>query len=262
MDNIKDKITEIRKKIDAMSVRERVILTATLVTGVWILCIVALIEPLMNARTEHQKEISSMNLEKMEAESTLKILKIEYSVDPNKKPRERLRELTHQLRRIEGDIQNKSQHLVPASKTAKVLQEMLETQTGLYLSSLEKLEPVAVPIIDGDPADSKNQDKSVAEIAQAIQSQDLDHVKALMAVVQSSDPFLNQLENQTAVYKHGVKMELQGQFLDVLEYLVALEKMNWKVYWKSFHYTTDAYPVGKASFVIETLGFENGWIGV
>ena len=155
MDTIKDKISEIRKKIDTMSVRERIILTALLVTGLWILCIVVLIEPLMNARTEHQKEISSMNLEKMEAESTLKILKIEYSVDPNKKPRERLRELTHQLRRIEGDIQNKSQHLVPASKTAKVLQEMLETQTGLYLSSLEKLEPVAVPIIDGDPEDEE-----------------------------------------------------------------------------------------------------------
>jgi len=180
-------------------------------------------------------------------------------VDPNKNNRDRLRELTHQLRRIEGDIQSKSQHLVPANKTAKVLQEMLESQGGLYLSSLEKLDPVVVPITDEEEATPESES---AIIASAIESTDLEHVKVLMAVVENSDPFLKQLSSQTSVYKHGVKMELEGQFLDVLEYIVALEKMDWKVYWKSFHYTSSQYPIGKASFVIETLGFDNGWIGV
>ncbi len=261
MNEILQKWNNLRKKIDELSLRERIILASTIVVAAWVLTIVVVVEPLLKHRNEGIAALGKFDVENNELNSKLKILKIEYSVDPNVKPRERLRELTHQLRRIEGDIQNKSQHLVPINKTSQVLQEILETQKGLYLTDLEKLDPVAVPIIE-TPAGNKTKEKDAAQIAEAIDNKDLDHVKALMAVVQNTDPFLKQLENQTNVYKHGVKLELEGQFLDVLEYLIALEEMNWKVYWKSFEYQSKKYPMGRASFIIETLGFENGWIGV
>jgi len=249
-------------KIDALSIRERVIVCGTIIIGFFIVAMIFAIEPLLERRSEMHDKISKIHLTTAELESSKKILEIEYGNHPNEKPRARLRELTHQLRRIEGDIQNKSQHLVPARQTAEVLQEMLKSQDSLYLKSLVKLAPIAIPITDKTDQSASTKAKEIASVAKAIESSDVDHVKVLMAVVENSDPFLKQLETQANVYKHGVKMEIEGSFLDVLEYLTVLENMNWKVYWKSFHYTSESYPKGKASFVIETLGFENGWIGV
>lgn len=253
---------EITKKIDAMSVRERMIMCGTLAVALWVSIMVLGIEPILKQTAATQSEISKIKASIAESQSTLKILSIEYSFDPNTKPRERLRELTHQLRRIEGDIQSKSTHMVPSKKTTEVLQEILASQNNLYLVNLEKLQPIAVPISDGAIKSKGEAAAEIAAVADAIESQDIDHVKALLAVVENTDPFLKKLESQTNVYKHGVRLELQGQFLDVLNYMIALEKMDWKVYWKSFQYKAENYPVGKASFVIETLGFDNGWIGV
>ena len=151
---------------------------------------------------------------------------------------------------------------MPVNRTAQVLQELLESQQDLYLEKLTKLKPIAVPINENAAQASMSNSAEAAVLAASINNTDIDQVKAFMMAAQNEDPFLVNLQNQKYVYKHGVKIELKGQFLDVLDYMIALEKMNWKVYWKSFHYTSERYPQGKASIVVETLGFDNGWIGV
>lgn len=262
MSEFAKKYTEVVEKVNSLSLRERVIMCSTIVVAIIILVTTFVLEPLWESKLETEESVNALKLETSEESTALTILSIEYSVDPNKKNRSRLRELTHQLRRIEGDILSKSQHLVPARQTAKVLQEMLENQDSLYLSNLEKLAPVVVPIIDEDDSTPGAKATSLASLADAIESTDVEHVKVLLAVVENSDPLLKNISKQNSIYKHGVRMELDGQFLNVLQYIQALEDMDWKVYWKSFHFSSGAYPQGKASFVIETLGFDNGWITV
>lgn len=248
------------EKIDHLSVRERYIIAATSITVIVLATYLLIIEPMILRVVEIRQEINTLELSQSEAGSNLKILEIEYSVDPNKENRRRLKELTHQLRRIEGDIESKSQHLVPNTRTAEMLQEILASQKGLYMRSLEKMAPITVPITDGDSREM--QEALVTNLAEEISTDNLEHVRALIAGVDKSDSFLQNIQSKGSVYRHGVKIELDGKFLDVLEYIMALESMKWRVYWKSFHYQTSNYPNGRASFVIETLGFDNRWIGV
>ena len=241
---------QLTEKINQLSVRERLILATTLVTGIGMSIQLLLIDPALARLASTRSELTSVSQALAEQQTNFKVIQIEYSADPNEQPRQRLRELTHQLRRVESSIQAKSQHLVPASQTASVLQDILKSQQGLYLVNLEKQAPIPVKIIS----------EAAAPIPPPVDASNSEFVD-LAALLHLNDTMLKEFKRRDSVYRHGIKMELEGSFTKILDYLVALEQMESKVYWKSFEYTAGDYPSGRASFMIETLGFESGWIG-
>ncbi|MGA9032415.1 MAG: hypothetical protein WB402_07875 [Sulfuricaulis sp.] len=66
----------------------------------------------------------------------------------------------------------------------------------------------------------------------------------------------------TMVYKHGLRIELKGGYLDILRYLKSLEGMPWKVFWGQVTLKTDKYPDSDLSLLIYTLSTHEGWIGL
>ncbi len=63
------------------------------------------------------------------------------------------------------------------------------------------------------------------------------------------------------VYKHGVRIEMKGRYLDIVQYLRALEALPWKVFWGEIKLDSDKYPMSHVSVVIYTLSRHRGWIG-
>jgi MSHA biogenesis protein MshJ len=68
--------------------------------------------------------------------------------------------------------------------------------------------------------------------------------------------------SDVVIYKHGLRIELQGQYVDILRYLRALETMPWKVFWGEMRLETENHPNSRVSLVIYTLSPERAWIGV
>lgn len=66
----------------------------------------------------------------------------------------------------------------------------------------------------------------------------------------------------TMVYKHGMRIELKGNYLDILRYLKSLEGLEWKVFWGQVTLQTEKHPVSKVSLLIYTLSTHQGWIGL
>ncbi len=64
------------------------------------------------------------------------------------------------------------------------------------------------------------------------------------------------------VYKHGMRIELKGGYLDILRYLRSLEGLEWKVFWGQVTLQTEKYPVSKVNLLIYTLSTHKGWIGL
>jgi MSHA biogenesis protein MshJ len=78
-----------------------------------------------------------------------------------------------------------------------------------------------------------------------------------------------QLQEQTGgaapgvtVYRHGMRVEFEGRYFDIVEYLEALESLPWKVFWGEVQLATEAYPVARVSLLIYTLSRDANWIGV
>lgn len=64
------------------------------------------------------------------------------------------------------------------------------------------------------------------------------------------------------VYKHGMRIELRGGYLDILRYLKSLETMPWKVFWGQVTLESEKHPVSKLNLLIYTLSTHEGWIGL
>ena len=64
------------------------------------------------------------------------------------------------------------------------------------------------------------------------------------------------------IYRHGMRLRLEGRYFDVIAYLEALENTPWEFGWQRLEYVVEDYPVASVTVEIETLGREPGLIGV
>ncbi len=69
-------------------------------------------------------------------------------------------------------------------------------------------------------------------------------------------------EESANLYLHPMRLELEGTYLDVLDYVQSLENGDWQFNWQSFQYKTTDYPYGVATIEIETLSKDKHWLGI
>jgi MSHA biogenesis protein MshJ len=61
-------------------------------------------------------------------------------------------------------------------------------------------------------------------------------------------------------YVHTVVLVMQGQYLDVLAYLQALEGLPWHFYWQSLELDATHYPVTRVTVRLGTVSMSHDWI--
>ena len=64
------------------------------------------------------------------------------------------------------------------------------------------------------------------------------------------------------LYKHGLRVELIGTYLDTLEHLQSLENLEYHFLWDELIYEVTTWPEAKVSLQIYTVSKEESWIGV
>ena len=69
-------------------------------------------------------------------------------------------------------------------------------------------------------------------------------------------------EKQLRLYRHAIKIKLQGQYFQLKDYLTQLESLSWKFFWQEFDYKLKAYPVSELEVEIYSLSTAQEFIGV
>lgn len=69
-------------------------------------------------------------------------------------------------------------------------------------------------------------------------------------------------ETSQGVFKHGMRIEVRGRYVDIVKYLRALESMPWKVFWGQVTLESENYPLSRVTLIIYTLSLYEGWIGL
>jgi MSHA biogenesis protein MshJ len=70
-------------------------------------------------------------------------------------------------------------------------------------------------------------------------------------------------ESATAkVFRHGLTLTFEGDYLDTLKYLQALSRLPWHFYWDRLDLKVTDYPVSRVTVTVHTLNLKEGWIGV
>ena len=79
---------------------------------------------------------------------------------------------------------------------------------------------------------------------------------------QPADESPAETAGQRNLYRHPLRIELTGSYLEALAYLQSLEQLPRKLYWQDLSVSVEDYPLARISVTVYTLSLKEGWIGV
>ncbi|MGE0335089.1 MAG: hypothetical protein AB7O21_12595 [Gammaproteobacteria bacterium] len=220
-------------RFDALALKERVLVIvacALFVLGAWDRW---LLQPLDDERHRLATEIDGISRALTETERLTADVLAKAAHDPDATVREELIQKRAALALAEAEIRQRIGRMVAPEQMAQVLESVLSGFDRLEFVGLEGLgaEPVSAP-----PGTTNRIDTFTAQDEPAAES--------------------------VTAYRHGIRIRFAGGFLDVLDYLRALEALPWGFFWDSVELVTDDYPRATGSIVVYTLSVHRGWIGL
>ncbi len=69
-------------------------------------------------------------------------------------------------------------------------------------------------------------------------------------------------EEPPGAWKHGMRLTVRGNYLDILRYLTELEALPWTFFWSDLSLRVTGYPESEASVTVYTISLKRSWIGV
>lgn len=148
---------------------------------------------------------------------------------PDAAGRARIAALKEQLAQFDADLRGVQQGLVPPTRMTRVLEDVLTRNSRVHLVRLKTL-PVTA-LVDreakGEP-------------------------------VQAATPG----GSDSLVYKHGIELTLEGGYLDLLDYLTRLEKLQWQMFWARTRIDASQYPRVQMTVTLYTLSLDEAWLVV
>ena len=131
---------------------------------------------------------------------------------------------------LDHEINSAAQGYVAPEQMNELLRALLAEQHGLKLVSLANLPVESLSRPDGAKADGKTDNPIAAE---------------------DRGPFL-----------HPVEIVVEGDYASVVAYLRAVEGLPWRIHWRKLELVAGQYPVNRVTLVIGALSLSPDWMSV
>jgi MSHA biogenesis protein MshJ len=225
IDRLRAEFNKLADRVDELSLRERAIIFVGVLVVMYIATMQLVIHPLTDQRTRLQTQLKAKRDQIQSAELQIQAMLggEAYTADANKKAR--IDGLREQIKAVEVELSKTTSGLVQPKEMARLVDRFLADRRGLQVVKIENLRPE--PLLSGEARAEGGAEKTAASI-----------------------------------YKHGMRVELRGTYIDMLMYLKALEQLPWKVFWGQVTFQSEQYPTSKMTLVIYTLSTREGWIGI
>lgn len=217
-------------RFDALKPRERVMVFAA---GVAIIAGLGFVLAIDGALAKHKilaanagkHRIDLAQLQKQNAELSRLLAQ-----DPDVEGRKHTDDLRRQLGGYDTELRGVQQGLVPPNRMARVLEDMLSRDSHVRLVKLRTLAVAALVEPAGVRADNMAAKPSVP--------------------------------SKNLVYKHGIELTVEGNYLDLLEYQARLEKLPWRMFFARTSVNAVDYPRVLMTITLYTLSLEEAWLVV
>ncbi len=221
---LQEQMRAAQRWVDDQPERQRLLLLVAAFCILFILWDAVLMRSAKNRDEQGKADIEMLEkqVEALELEAGALVKRL--AADPNVERRKRKAELERQIEKLDADLRTQTADLIPPSEMVSVLKELLGRDTTLTLVSLEALgaEPLIAVGVEEDARE----------------------------------------RGTVPIYKHGLVMELTGDYLSAMRYLQAIEALPWNFLWDSLEYEVLEYPLGRIVLKVLSLSTEEGWIGV
>ncbi|MYM98342.1 type II secretion system protein GspM [Duganella vulcania] len=175
--------------------------------------------------------------------------------DPDREVRERLSVLQHDSADLRAKLRSAQKGLVAPERMGALLRQMVQGHGKLRLVSLKTLPPEGT--LDGSFA---AQDLAVPPAAPAQPTP----ASILQAAAPKPQPAVAVPAAGPAplLFRHGVQLVLQGSYLEMIDYLEALEAMPTQLFWGAAVLDADQYPQARLTLTLYTLSLDQKWIAL
>ena len=223
---LNEQIAALQNRIDELTLRERGILFFVVVFLLFFLIDKALISPQEQQQKQLLGSIGKLRTEIATLEQQKLAIIQSHTNDPNSEERERLARINQAAAQVEQQIAAAVDGLIDPREMARALEGVLKEQRGLRFVRISNLG--ATPLLEPE-ADA--------------------------GTVGDNAP-------RAALYKHTLRIELEGSFQHTRDYLQALEQLPWRFHWESVELEMQEYPLSRVVITVNTLSLSEGWIGV
>lgn len=220
----KSKIRQSVKQFDVLEERERLLISVTVLGLLVISWFTFGVEPVLNKIEKTDKDIVSLHSEVNENLKRIKIIVNELANHPDNKLENDVARLEKSLVGMDAEIRELSSNYVPASKMTVLLRKLFSDSEGLVLKSLKNL-----------PSESVSQNANQETLG--------------------ADSFI------LGLYRHGMEMELEGDFYQIRTFLLKAKELQWNLHWQEIDYEVVEYPYANVKLRVFTFSTDKAWIG-
>jgi len=169
--------------------------------------------------------------------------------DPNQAVRLRIERAMAEQERLDGLLTELAGNLVTPQAMTRLLTSMLQDTGGIELVRVENLAPMPMRNAMAEQStDADSESAADPESGQAAEDTDL------------ASGALNERRQQ--VFQHSLVLELQGDFLSLIEYLGRVESFAASFFWDELTVEQQTWPNATIRLQLHTLSTEEGFVGV
>ena len=225
---MKARLIALGNKVDALSLRERAIVFVAAAAAILFVVYSLMLGPLFAKEKALRTQIAQVrnNISGIDGEISAKLQG--FSIDPDAPNRARLAAVKADIDSLGGKLRALEQGLVAPEKIAPLLETILAANGRLTLVSMKTL-----------PA---------APVAQASYGTEPGATPASVATPAA------------LLYRHGVQVTVRGNYLDMINYMNALETMPTQLLWSSAALEVEEYPDSRLTLTLHTLSLDRKWM--
>jgi MSHA biogenesis protein MshJ len=257
---MKQQLIKLRNRIDALSLRERVMLFAAAAGSIVFLVFLAWLDPLYAKQRTLRAQIAQAqdNINGIDAEIGKKMET--FAADPDEANRLRLKAIHDEVAKLGGDLRAAQNGLVAPDKMVPLLETILKGNNRLRLVSLKTLPVAGVSEASADlPKDAATDGKDSTGVQHLMRAAG---VGAEGRPTAPNDPKTGAapLKAPELLYRHGVEITLQGSYLDMVAYMTELETMPVQLFWGKAKLEAQEYPKARLTLTLYTLSLDQKWM--
>jgi MSHA biogenesis protein MshJ len=230
-------------RIDALSQRERILSfaasAALLVFAVHMLAIGPLLrkqELLRSQVIQQQNNIAGIN-----EEISRKVQEAE--ADPDAPARARLAAVRGESGRLGESLRTMQKGLVAPERVAPLLESILRANGRLKMVSVRTL-----------PVESLSSIGARKGAGGALPNPDA----AAPAPAPAAAP--SNTAKRDLLFRHGVEVTVRGSYLDMVDYMTALESLPTQLFWGKAQLDVEEYPSARLTLTLYTLSLDEKWM--
>jgi MSHA biogenesis protein MshJ len=228
---MKDYWRKVSEWVDAKSLRERALVFAALLTFLISIFYSAFLDPEFATSRRLSQDIAQRQGEIRALQDEISKLLQARQQDPDRVNRTRLAVLQTSLADANARISAEERKFTAPAQMREVIKELLGHNHRIKLVGMKTL-----------PVSSISEDRGAE--AQA---------PKLAAKPQAAE---------RVVFRHGIELTVSGSYLDLLAYIVELEKLPSQLYWGALELDAAQYPNLQLKLTLFTLSLDPAWLNV